>query len=62
MYITFLIGNGFDIGLGLKTRYGDFSSPYFFSRIKPCLIAMAVHIARQRRAKKKHGVTRLFAY
>lgn len=31
------------------------------NRIKPCLIAMADHIARQRRAKKKHGVTRLFA-
>jgi hypothetical protein len=31
------------------------------NRIKPCLIAMANHIARQRRAKKKHGVTRLFA-
>lgn len=28
MDITFLIGNGFDIGLGLKTRYGDFYSEY----------------------------------
>jgi hypothetical protein len=35
--------------------------PLFFSRIKPCLYAMANHIARQRRAKKKHGITRLFA-
>ena len=23
MYITFLIGNGFDINLGLKTKYVD---------------------------------------
>lgn len=28
MVITFIIGNGFDIGLGLKTRYNDFY-PYF---------------------------------
>lgn len=28
MYITFLIGNGFDIGLGLKTRYEDFYKKY----------------------------------
>ena len=26
--ITFLIGNGFDIGLGLKTRYKDFYKYY----------------------------------
>ena len=24
MYITFLIGNGFDINIGLNTRYSDF--------------------------------------
>ena len=28
MYITFLIGNGFDINLGLKTRYADFYGYY----------------------------------
>lgn len=28
MYITFLIGNGFDINLGLKTRYCDFYDYY----------------------------------
>ena len=26
--VTFLIGNGFDIGLGLKTRYADFIATY----------------------------------
>lgn len=28
MQITFLIGNGFDIGIGLKTRYEDFYKKY----------------------------------
>lgn len=28
MQITFLIGNGFDIGLGLKTRYTEFYKEY----------------------------------
>ena len=28
MQITFLLGNGFDIGLGLKTRYEDFYDEY----------------------------------
>ena len=28
MNITFLLGNGFDIGLGLKTRYEDFYKQY----------------------------------
>lgn len=28
MNITFLIGNGFDIGIGLKTRYEDFYQEY----------------------------------
>lgn len=28
MNITFLIGNGFDIGIGLNTRYGDFYKKY----------------------------------
>jgi len=28
MTVTYLIGNGFDIGLGLKTRYFDFLSKY----------------------------------
>ena len=26
--VTFLIGNGFDIGVGLKTRYADFIATY----------------------------------
>ena len=30
MKITFLIGNGFDLGVGLKTRYSDFV-PYYLS-------------------------------
>ena len=28
MNITFLIGNGFDIGLGMPTRYEDFYEHY----------------------------------
>lgn len=28
MKITFLIGNGFDINLGLKTKYKDFVNHY----------------------------------
>ena len=28
MHITFMIGNGFDIGLGMKTRYSDFIPIY----------------------------------
>ena len=28
MEITFLIGNGFDLNLGLKTRYADFLETY----------------------------------
>lgn len=28
MNVTFLVGNGFDIGLGLKTRYSDFYEEY----------------------------------
>lgn len=31
MNITFLIGNGFDINLGLNTRYSDFY-PYFIEK------------------------------
>ena len=31
MNITFLIGNGFDIKLGLKTRYTDFYPTYIDS-------------------------------
>ena len=42
---------------GADTR---FISPYFLSRIKPCL-TKATHIARQRRANgKKRGVSRTF--
>lgn len=29
MNITFFIGNGFDLNLGIKTSYSDFC-PYFF--------------------------------
>ena len=29
MQVTFLIGNGFDLNLGLKTKYTDFYPPYF---------------------------------
>lgn len=36
--ITFLIGNGFDINLGLKTRYTDFY-PYYMSKNPSGLIA-----------------------
>lgn len=32
MQITFLIGNGFDIGIGLKTRYEDFYKEYCIIR------------------------------
>ena len=28
LVITFLIGNGFDLGLGLKTRFKDFYTQY----------------------------------
>ena len=28
MNITFLLGNGFDIGLGMPTRYEDFYKEY----------------------------------
>ena len=34
MRITFLIGNGFDLNLGLKTRYTDFS-PYYCDMPSP---------------------------
>ncbi|MBE5745293.1 MAG: hypothetical protein E7355_04070 [Clostridiales bacterium] len=33
MNVTFLIGNGFDIGIGMKTRYGDFYSEYIKLKI-----------------------------
>ena len=28
MNVTFLIGNGFDLNLGLKTKYSDFITTY----------------------------------
>lgn len=28
MQVTFLIGNGFDLGIGLKTAYSDFYRVY----------------------------------
>lgn len=33
MEITFLIGNGFDLGVGLKTKYGDFYKKYCVEHI-----------------------------
>lgn len=41
MNITFLIGNGFDINLGLKTRYTDFY-PYYLSKKHDDIISKAV--------------------
>lgn len=38
MYITFLIGNGFDINLGLKTRYSDFYDFYHEHASKDSII------------------------
>lgn len=38
MYITFLIGNGFDLNLGLKTRYVDFYDYYKEHASKDSLI------------------------
>ena len=38
MYITFLIGNGFDLNLGLKTRYSDFYDYYKESATKDSVI------------------------
>lgn len=37
--VTFLIGNGFDIGLGLKTRYSDFAATYLQRPSKTDVIA-----------------------
>lgn len=28
MYVTFIIGNGFDLSLGMKTRYTDVYAEY----------------------------------
>lgn len=41
MNITFLIGNGFDINLGLKTRYTDFY-PYYLSQRHDDIISNAI--------------------
>lgn len=41
MNITFLIGNGFDINLGLKTRYTDFY-PYYLSQNHDDIISKAI--------------------
>ena len=38
MNITFLIGNGFDINLGLKTRYTNFY-PYYLEKYPEEMIA-----------------------
>lgn len=34
MNITFLVGNGFDLNLGFRTRYIDFLDNYYLSRDK----------------------------
>ena len=41
MNITFLIGNGFDINLGLKTRYTDFY-PYYLKKKHDDIISKAI--------------------
>lgn len=41
MNITFLIGNGFDINLGLKTRYTDFY-PYYLTKKHDDIISKAI--------------------
>lgn len=41
MNITFLIGNGFDINLGLKTRYTDFY-PYYLEKYPDEMIAKEI--------------------
>lgn len=41
MDITFLVGNGFDINLGLKTRYTDFY-PYYLSKNHKNIISDAI--------------------
>lgn len=41
MNITFLIGNGFDINLGLKTRYTDFY-PFYLSKKHDDVISSAI--------------------
>ena len=34
MNVTYLIGNGFDIACGLKTRYVDFVNEYLEAEIR----------------------------
>ena len=34
MNVTYLIGNGFDLGLGLKTRFSDFLPIYISEKSK----------------------------
>ncbi len=41
MNITFLVGNGFDINLGLKTRYTDFY-PFYLSKKHDDIISKAI--------------------
>ena len=41
MNITFLIGNGFDVNLGLKTRYTDFY-PYYLGKKHGDLLSNAI--------------------
>lgn len=41
MNITFMIGNGFDINLGLKTRYTDFY-PYYLSKNHEDMISQSI--------------------
>ena len=41
-------------------QYGGFASPYFFSRIKPCLIHGVLHRTATPSESKKRGVSRTF--
>ncbi len=47
MIVTFLIGNGLDIGLGLKTRYSDFIDAYLKKPSKTDVIGRLKKIIRR---------------
>ncbi len=47
MNITYLIGNGFDLNMGLKTRYSDFLRHYLRRRSKSIAIATGKERIRQ---------------
>ena len=47
MHITYLIGNGFDLGLGLKTKFSDFYQHYTKDRsTDPNIFALQEDIAK----------------